>query len=69
VNFFKDVGQVVRVRLRLNRKGKRMGHGFVEFASDDEAKKALEKKNGEYLHKREIFLDVANKGDRCLPPK
>ncbi|CAH2079242.1 unnamed protein product, partial [Thlaspi arvense] len=60
VDFFKYVGQVVHVRLRLTLKGKHMGRGFVEFASADEEKKALEKKNGEYLHKREIFLDVAN---------
>ncbi|CAH2066816.1 unnamed protein product [Thlaspi arvense] len=68
IDFFKDVGQVARVRLRLTPEGKRTGRGFVEFASADEAKKALEKKNGKYLHKREIFLDVANKGYRCLPP-
>ncbi|CAH2066452.1 unnamed protein product [Thlaspi arvense] len=60
IGFFKDVGEVVRVRLQLNRKSKRVGCGFVEFASADEAKKALEKTNGKSLHDREIFL--ANKG-------
>ncbi|KAG2310806.1 hypothetical protein Bca52824_022363 [Brassica carinata] len=51
IDFFKDVGQVVGVRLMLNHKGgrvdKRLGRrvdshsgcGFVEFASSDEAKK------------------------------
>ncbi|EFH53886.1 hypothetical protein ARALYDRAFT_906122 [Arabidopsis lyrata subsp. lyrata] len=57
INFFKDVGQVVHVRLIIDHKGKHAGYGFVEFTSADEAKKALEKKNGEYLHDREIYLD------------
>ncbi|EFH52187.1 predicted protein [Arabidopsis lyrata subsp. lyrata] len=39
INFFKDVGQVVSVRLDLNREGKRLSSGFVEFASANEAKK------------------------------
>ena len=51
IDFFKDVGQVVGVRLMLNHKGGRvdkrvgrrvenlLGIGFVEFASSDEAKK------------------------------
>ncbi|XP_019088773.1 PREDICTED: uncharacterized protein LOC104724534 [Camelina sativa] len=36
-----------------------MGCGFVEFASANEAKEALEKKKGEYLHKCKIFLEAA----------
>ncbi|VVB02655.1 unnamed protein product [Arabis nemorensis] len=59
INFFKDVGEVVHVRLIVNRKGKHEGYGFVEFASANESKRALEKKNGEYLHDCKIFLDVA----------
>ncbi|XP_020880784.1 nucleolin 1 isoform X2 [Arabidopsis lyrata subsp. lyrata] len=58
INFFKDVAKVVLVRLGVNCKGKQLGYGFVEFASANEAEKALEK-NGEYLHKRDIYLDVA----------
>ncbi|CAL9224632.1 unnamed protein product, partial [Arabidopsis halleri] len=59
INFFKDVGEVVHVRLIVDNKGKLVGYGFVEFASANEAKKALEKKNGEYLHDRKISLRVA----------
>ncbi|CAN6852350.1 unnamed protein product [Brassica oleracea] len=69
IRFFKDVGQVVRVLLQAAHKGKCVGEGFVEFASANQAKKALEKKKNEYLHKRKIFLDVAHKGALCLPPK
>ncbi|KAJ4911145.1 RNA-binding (RRM/RBD/RNP motifs) family protein [Raphanus sativus] len=61
IDFFKDVGEVVHVRLICNRMGKHVGTGFVEFASADEAKKALEKKNGEHFHRRKIFLDVSEK--------
>lgn len=38
IDFFKDVGQVVRVRLLLNARGKHVGYGFVEFASSNQAK-------------------------------
>ncbi|KAG2250752.1 hypothetical protein Bca52824_080888 [Brassica carinata] len=61
IDFFKDVGQVVHVRLICNLMGNHVGTGFVEFASADEAKKALEKKNGEHFHRRKIFLDVPEK--------
>ncbi|CAN6844619.1 unnamed protein product [Brassica oleracea] len=69
IRFFKDVGQVVRVLLQATHKGKCVGEGFVEFASANQAKKALEKKKNEYLHKRKIFLGMAHKGALCLPPK
>ncbi|EFH44839.1 RNA binding protein [Arabidopsis lyrata subsp. lyrata] len=69
IDFFKKVGRVVRVRLIVNLKGKLVGCGFVEFASSKEAKKALRKKNGEYLLDNKIFLDVANKKATYLPPK
>ncbi|VYS56950.1 unnamed protein product [Arabidopsis thaliana] len=60
INFFKDVGQVVHVRLIVNHTGKHVGKGFVEFASAKEAENALEKKKGEYLQDGEIFLKAAN---------
>ncbi|CAH8277257.1 unnamed protein product [Arabidopsis lyrata] len=59
INFFKDVGEVVHIRLIVDHKGKLVGYGFVVFASANEAKKALEKKNGEYLHDRKISLGEA----------
>ncbi|CAH2066366.1 unnamed protein product [Thlaspi arvense] len=67
IDFFKDVGQVVRVRLMLSRRSKPVGHAFVEFVSANEAKKALETKNGQYLHDRKIILDVANKANNGAP--
>ncbi|EFH45552.1 F27F5.17 [Arabidopsis lyrata subsp. lyrata] len=67
INFFKDVGEVVHVRLVVNSQGKHAGWGFVEFASANEAEKALVK-NGEYLHNYKISLDVA-KTAPYRPPK
>ncbi|XP_019089598.1 PREDICTED: protein HRB1-like isoform X2 [Camelina sativa] len=69
INFFKDVGEVVHVRLTVDYTGKHVGDGFVEFASANEAETALEKKNGEYLQDRKIFLDVAKKAPYPLRPK
>ncbi|CAH2066450.1 unnamed protein product [Thlaspi arvense] len=63
-----NVGEVVRVRLIVTRKCILRCVGFVEFASANEAKKALQKKNGEHLHKRKIILDVAIKGNPYFPP-
>uniref|UniRef100_M4D9Y4 RRM domain-containing protein n=1 Tax=Brassica campestris TaxID=3711 RepID=M4D9Y4_BRACM len=59
IDFFKDVGQVVRVRLLLNARGKHLGYGFVEFASSNQAKMALERKNRQSLHCSKIILDEA----------
>ncbi|KAG2313127.1 hypothetical protein Bca4012_027701 [Brassica carinata] len=52
----KDVGDVVSVRLIVDHEGKHVGCGFVEFASSNQAKKALENKNGKYLHNHKILL-------------
>ncbi|CAH8357339.1 unnamed protein product [Eruca vesicaria subsp. sativa] len=57
INFFKDVGEVVSVRLIVDQKGKRVGCGFIEFASAEEATKAVEEKNG-----ARFFVSVAKKG-------
>ncbi|KFK35293.1 hypothetical protein AALP_AA5G265900 [Arabis alpina] len=59
--FFSSVGEVVSVRLVVNHESKHVGYAFVEFASADEAKKALETKNCVYLHDHKIFLEVAKK--------
>ncbi|KAG5392189.1 hypothetical protein IGI04_022152 [Brassica rapa subsp. trilocularis] len=70
IDFFKDAGEVVRVRLILDQYGEHAGFGFVEFASSNEANKALQQKKGEYLHNHSIFLDVANNEfAENLPPK
>ncbi|KAJ4879428.1 RNA-binding (RRM/RBD/RNP motifs) family protein [Raphanus sativus] len=63
IDLFKNVGQVVRVRIMLTfEEGNHAGWAFVEFASADEADKALEEKSGEC----EVIL---KKGDAYLPPK
>jgi polyadenylate-binding protein len=69
IKFFKDVAEVVRVRLIVNHRGEHVGCGFVEFASVNEAQKALQKMNGENLRSREIFLDVVELAPYPLRPK
>ncbi|VFQ76189.1 unnamed protein product [Cuscuta campestris] len=69
INLFKDVGEVVHVRLIVTKMGELKGRGFVEFASAGEAKKAQEKKNGEYLCGNQITLCVAEKAPHLPPPK
>ncbi|XP_020880727.1 uncharacterized protein LOC110228276 [Arabidopsis lyrata subsp. lyrata] len=49
--------------------GEHVGCGFVEFSSANEAKKALQKKNGEKLRFRYIFLDEAEIAPYPLRPK
>ncbi|CAL9224628.1 unnamed protein product, partial [Arabidopsis halleri] len=63
INFFKDVGEVVHVRLIVNSKGSYACWCFVEFASANEAEK-----NGEYLDDRKIFLEAV-KTVPFSPPK
>ncbi|CAN8303694.1 unnamed protein product [Cochlearia groenlandica] len=69
LDFFKEVGQVVSVRLIVNPDGEHLGYGYVEFTSPDEAKKVLEQKTGEYLHENLIFLSVAMKVSFSYRPK
>ncbi|KAL0671392.1 hypothetical protein Bca4012_034096 [Brassica carinata] len=44
IDLFKDVGQVVHVRLLVDCEGNQIGDGYVEFASSKEAEQALQKK-------------------------
>ncbi|KAL0686093.1 hypothetical protein Bca4012_052941 [Brassica carinata] len=70
--FFQNVGQVVRVRLVVDNRGVFMGDAFVEFASTDQANKALkEKKCDKFNNWRKIVLGVADKGEGApfFPPK
>ncbi|XP_019089189.1 PREDICTED: polyadenylate-binding protein, cytoplasmic and nuclear-like [Camelina sativa] len=69
IDFFKDVGEVVRVRLFVNHEGRHVSCCFVEFASANEAEKALDTKNGECLYSREIFLDVAEMAPYPFHPR
>ncbi|KAG7624761.1 RNA recognition motif domain [Arabidopsis thaliana x Arabidopsis arenosa] len=56
--FFQDF-EVVRVRLIVDQSGKHMGCGYFEFASANEAEKALEQRNGKSLRYHKIFLELA----------
>jgi nucleolin len=63
--FFKGAGEVVDVRFAMSKEdGRFRGFGHVEFATAEQASKAMEL-NGQALLGRDIRLDVANeRGDR-----
>lgn len=57
---FADVGSVTDAVVLMDRMtGKSRGFGFVEFASPDEAKAAIEKFNGYDLKGRKINVNEA----------
>ncbi|KAF3583919.1 hypothetical protein F2Q69_00029469 [Brassica cretica] len=64
-NFFKDVGEVVDVRFAMSKDdGRFRGFGHVEFATAEQAQKALEL-HGTSMLGRDIRLDVAQeRGER-----
>ncbi|KAA8516769.1 hypothetical protein F0562_017033 [Nyssa sinensis] len=57
---FSQYGQVVEANIVMDRVSDRSkGFGFVTFASEDEAQKAMAEMNGKALHGRVIFVDYA----------
>ncbi|KAH0971710.1 hypothetical protein GBA52_023866 [Prunus armeniaca] len=57
---FSQYGQVIEAQIVTDRvSDKSKGFGFVTFASEDEAHKALEEMNGKALNGRVIFVDYA----------
>ncbi|CAN8257054.1 unnamed protein product [Cochlearia groenlandica] len=57
---FSQCGQVVEAQIIMDRvSDKSKGFGFVTFASNDEAGKALMEFNGQQLNGRVIFVDYA----------
>ncbi|GAV59461.1 RRM_1 domain-containing protein [Cephalotus follicularis] len=57
---FSQYGQVVEAKIVMDRVSDRSkGFGFVTFASEDEAHKALDEMNGKMLSGRVIFVDYA----------
>ncbi|PKA64308.1 Glycine-rich RNA-binding protein 4, mitochondrial [Apostasia shenzhenica] len=57
---FSKFGQVIEAKIIMNKVSDRSkGYGFVTFASDDEAQKALEEMNGKELNGRVIYVDIA----------
>ncbi len=59
--FFKSCGSIMNVRIkRPNDAEAGRGYGYVQFASTEEAKRALEHKHGAELANRQIRLDFAD---------
>ncbi|KAG0457861.1 hypothetical protein HPP92_022723 [Vanilla planifolia] len=57
---FSKFGQVVEATIVMDRVSDRSkGFGFVTFASEMEAQKALEEMNGKALNGRVIFVEIA----------
>ncbi|OVA06055.1 RNA recognition motif domain [Macleaya cordata] len=57
---FSKFGQVVEAKIVMDRVSDRSkGFGFVTFASEDEAEKAIAEMNGKTLNGRTIFVDIA----------
>ncbi|KAJ0237140.1 RNA recognition motif domain-containing protein [Hirschfeldia incana] len=65
-DYYKNVGQVCRVRLVVNREGEHVGCGFVEFASADEAMMALLYEDSRTL---KILSDVVEMAPYPIRPK
>lgn len=59
-DFFKPAGNVVSAKVIIDRdSGRSKGFGFVEFESDEEAKKAVDELNGKELEGRAIAVSEA----------
>ncbi|KAG2285406.1 hypothetical protein Bca52824_045010 [Brassica carinata] len=63
--YYKDVGEVRRVRLVVNREGEHVGCAFVEFSSAEEAKKALVHESKTLI----ILSDVVEMAPYPIRPK
>ena len=62
---FAAYGQVERAQVISDRDtGRSRGFGFVEMASDDEAKKAIEELNGTNVDGRDLTVNVAKERSR-----
>ena len=59
-DFFSKAGNVNSASIIIDKfSGRSKGFGFVEMASEDEAKKAIEELNGKELDGRTIIVDEA----------
>lgn len=56
-DIFKSAGAVVSAKVVLDRDGRSKGYGFVEMASEEEAKEAIEKLNGTSHFGRPIVVN------------
>ncbi len=59
-NFFSSAGTVVSAKVIVERETNRSkGFGFVEMSSEEEAKAAIDKLNGQDLNGRQIIVSEA----------
>jgi RNA recognition motif-containing protein len=59
-NFFSSAGTVVSAKVIVERETNRSkGYGFVEMSSEEEAKAAIDKLNGQELNGRQIVVSEA----------
>jgi len=65
IEFFSDCGEVSDVRISQDENGRSRGFGHIEFATEEGAKKAIQK-SGQDLEGREIFCDLAR--ERAATP-
>ncbi|KAK4480845.1 hypothetical protein RD792_011698 [Penstemon davidsonii] len=57
---FSQYGQVIEAKVVMDRTSDRSkGFGFVTYASEDEAEKAVSEMNGKQLNGRVVFVDYA----------
>lgn len=58
--FFSQIGEVTSANVVTDRySGKSRGFGFVEYANEEDAKKAIKELNGKELDGREIVVNEA----------
>src|SRR5712692_3161026 len=67
---FAQIGEIKDVFLPMDREsGRKRGFAFVEFASDDDAAKAIEKFNGYELGGRALRVNAAEDRPRSSGPR
>ncbi|KAL4186351.1 hypothetical protein AMTRI_Chr09g13670 [Amborella trichopoda] len=59
-NAFKNFGQLVEVNLVMDKRANRpRGFAFLEYATEEESRQAIEGMHGKFLDGRVIFVEVA----------
>lgn len=59
-DFFSEIGEVVSANVIFEREtGRSKGFGFVEMSSEEDAKKAIEKLNGQDFDGRKVIVNEA----------
>ncbi|XP_075501738.1 polyadenylate-binding protein 2-like [Primulina tabacum] len=53
---FSSFGNILSCKIVTNASGQSMGYGFVQYASDESAQKAIEKLNGMLLNGKQVYV-------------